>query len=88
MVRMTEWQDTLVLTKSDTGWLVADVAYGGTWDFGNKGTLLQGLRPGGAATFRERAASLRDWWRPHRSSGWHADDGRRDVNVFYPAFFP
>lgn len=49
----TKWQDTVVLTKSGTGWLVADVAYGGTWDFGNKGTLLKGLRPGGAAVSRE-----------------------------------
>jgi hypothetical protein len=49
----TKWQDTLVLTKSGTGWQVADVNYGGTWEFGNKGTLLKGLRPGGAATFRE-----------------------------------
>lgn len=42
----TKWKDKLVLTRAGGKWLVADVVYGATWDFGNKGTLLKGLKPG------------------------------------------
>lgn len=34
-----EWTDTVTLVKTASGWRVDDIAYGGTWDFGNHGTL-------------------------------------------------
>jgi hypothetical protein len=33
------WTDTVTLVKTASGWRVEDIAYGGTWDFGNHGTL-------------------------------------------------
>jgi len=41
----TRWIDTLLLKHSDSGWLVDDVRYGATWDFANKGTLQEALKP-------------------------------------------
>jgi len=35
----THWHDDLVLQRDQGIWCVADVAYGGTWPFANKGTL-------------------------------------------------
>lgn len=34
-----EWTDTVRLVKTASGWRVDDIAYGGSWDFGNHGTL-------------------------------------------------
>ncbi|MBL0172898.1 MAG: lipoprotein [Gemmatimonadaceae bacterium] len=42
---VVRWTDTVVVTQHDGRWLVHDVRYGGTWDFGNKGTLLRQLAP-------------------------------------------
>ena len=38
------WTDTVYLVHSDAGWRVDDIAYGGTWDFGNKGRLTRTLK--------------------------------------------
>jgi hypothetical protein len=38
------WTDTVRLTNTPQGWRVSDIAYGGTWAFGNKGTLTATLR--------------------------------------------
>ena len=38
------WTDTVRLVKTPMGWRVDDIAYGGTWDFGNHGTLKAILR--------------------------------------------
>jgi hypothetical protein len=38
------WTDTVRLVKTPLGWRVDDIAYGGTWDFGNHGTLKAILR--------------------------------------------
>ena len=35
----TRWHDDLVLQRDQGIWCVADVAYGGSWPFANKGTL-------------------------------------------------
>ena len=37
------WQDILMLVRTDEGWRVDDIEYGGDWPFGNKGTLRQNL---------------------------------------------
>ena len=37
------WTDTVYLVHTDAGWRVDDIAYGGTWDFGNKGRLTRTL---------------------------------------------
>ncbi|HEY8697340.1 MAG TPA: hypothetical protein VIM02_06965 [Rhizomicrobium sp.] len=34
-----DWTDTVKLAKTPSGWRVDDIAYGGSWDFGNHGTL-------------------------------------------------
>ena len=34
-----QWVDTVTLVETASGWRVDDIAYGGTWDFGNHGTL-------------------------------------------------
>lgn len=34
-----EWTDTVRLVKTPAGWRVDDIAHGGSWDFGNHGTL-------------------------------------------------
>ncbi len=38
------WTDTVYLVRSAAGWRVDDIAYGGNWDFGNKGRLSETLR--------------------------------------------
>lgn len=38
------WTDTAYLVRTSSGWRVDDIAYGGTWDFGNKGRLTQTLK--------------------------------------------
>jgi hypothetical protein len=38
------WTDTVYLVRTDQGWRVDDIAYGGTWDFGNKGRLTRTLK--------------------------------------------
>jgi hypothetical protein len=38
------WTDAVLLVRTPDGWRVDDVVYGGTWAFGNKGTLSQTLR--------------------------------------------
>lgn len=52
------WTDTVVVTEEDGRLVVADVAYGGTWDFASRGSLLaslrEGLRPGGGASWTLR----------------------------------
>lgn len=40
-----KWTDVIVLRKSDGGWLVDDLRYGGTWDFAATGTLRSALVP-------------------------------------------
>lgn len=37
------WTDTVVVVKERGHWVVRDVRYGGTWDFANKGALLESL---------------------------------------------
>lgn len=39
------WTDTVVVHQQNGHWRVHDIRYGGTWDFGNKGSLLQSLAP-------------------------------------------
>jgi hypothetical protein len=41
---ITRWTDTLYLASTAGGWKVDDIAYGGNWDFGNKGKLSDTLR--------------------------------------------
>jgi hypothetical protein len=38
------WTDAVLVVRTPDGWRVDDVVYGGTWAFGNKGTLSQTLR--------------------------------------------
>ena len=38
------WTDTVYLVRTPEGWRVDDIAYGGTWDFGNKGSLTRTLK--------------------------------------------
>lgn len=42
-----KWTDVLILTKTEKGWLVDDLRYGGTWDFAAQGTLRDALVPAG-----------------------------------------
>ena len=39
----TVWTDTVFLVNTPAGWRIDDIAYGGSWDFGNKGRLSQTL---------------------------------------------
>jgi hypothetical protein len=39
----THWTDSALLANTAQGWRVDDVAYGGSWDFGNKGRLTETL---------------------------------------------
>ena len=39
------WTDTAVVVRNGERWLVHDIRYGGTWDFANKGSLIQALQP-------------------------------------------
>jgi hypothetical protein len=38
------WTDAVDLVATPAGWRVDDIAYGGNWDFGNKGKLTETLR--------------------------------------------
>jgi hypothetical protein len=38
------WIDALVLTQTNKGWAVDDIIYGGSWAFGNKGSLVDTLK--------------------------------------------
>lgn len=40
----TTWTDKAVLVRGPRGWLLDDIAFGGTWDFGQHGTLRGTLR--------------------------------------------
>ena len=40
----TTWNDTILLVKTPAGWRVDDIAYGGSWAFGNKGRLTELLK--------------------------------------------
>lgn len=37
------WTDTVRLVNTAQGWRISDIVYGGTWAFGNKGTLTATL---------------------------------------------
>jgi hypothetical protein len=37
----TIWSDTVFLVNTPAGWRVDDIAYGGSWAFGNKGRLTE-----------------------------------------------
>jgi hypothetical protein len=39
------WVDTAIVVQQGGKWLLHDIRYGGTWDFGNKGALLTQLAP-------------------------------------------
>lgn len=41
--KLRSWTDTVALVRTDAGWRVNDIAYGGTWDGGNRGTLAETL---------------------------------------------
>ena len=38
------WTDTVTLTKTNVGWRVDDIGYGGSWEYANKGRLGATLR--------------------------------------------
>lgn len=40
----TQWTDNAMLVRTAEGWRVGDIGYGGTWPFGNKGTLTENLK--------------------------------------------
>jgi hypothetical protein len=40
----TMWSDTVLLVNTPAGWRVDDIAYGGSWAFGNKGRLTELLK--------------------------------------------
>ena len=40
----SKWTDKLLLVRSNGAWKVDDIAYGGTWDFGNKGKMTDALK--------------------------------------------
>lgn len=40
----TKWTDTVELVKTQSGWRVDDIVYGGTWDFAEKGRLTLTLK--------------------------------------------
>ena len=42
----TEWTDTVVLREESGRFVVTDIAFGGSWDFANKGTMRDALRAG------------------------------------------
>lgn len=44
----TTWTDKAALVRSAKGWLVDDIAFGGTWDFGQHGMMRGTLRQVGA----------------------------------------
>ena len=40
----SKWTDKLLLVRANGAWKVDDIAYGGTWDFGNKGKMTDTLK--------------------------------------------
>lgn len=40
------WTDTVLLREENGRFVVADIAFGGAWDFANKGSMLAALRAG------------------------------------------
>ncbi len=40
------WEDQVLVTRSGNRWVVADVRYGGRWDFAAQGSLVGNLRAG------------------------------------------
>jgi hypothetical protein len=42
----TTWTDTVLLREENGRFVVADIAFGGDWDFANKGGLVAALRAG------------------------------------------
>ena len=38
------WTDTAILARTRRGWRIDDIAYGGKWEFGNKGKLTDTLK--------------------------------------------
>jgi len=42
--KATTWNDTIFLVNTPAGWRVDDIAYGGSWVFGNKGRLTELLK--------------------------------------------
>jgi len=38
------WSDTVLMVNTPAGWKVDDIAYGGSWAFGNKGRLSELLK--------------------------------------------
>jgi hypothetical protein len=40
----SNWTDTLLLVRTADGWKIDDIAYGGSWAFGNKGRLSDTLK--------------------------------------------
>jgi hypothetical protein len=42
----TTWTDTVLLREENGRFVVADIAFGGGWDFANKGSLVAALRAG------------------------------------------
>jgi hypothetical protein len=39
----TRWTDRVLLRREQGGWKIDDIAYGGTWDFANKGMMTDAL---------------------------------------------
>jgi hypothetical protein len=42
--RPVDWTDMVALVMTPAGWRVDDIAYGGSWDFGNHGKLSDTLK--------------------------------------------
>ena len=38
------WDDTVYLVATPSGWRVNDIGYGGSWDFGNKGRMSETIK--------------------------------------------
>jgi|GEM_PF-23289 len=44
--KATTWTDTVLLREENGRFVVADIVFGGGWDFANKGSMLSALRAG------------------------------------------
>lgn len=44
----TGWTDRLALLRTDDGWRIDDVVYGGTWDFASRGSLRSAIEAAAA----------------------------------------
>jgi len=40
------WADTVRVTRAGNRWVITDIAYGGTWDFAQRGSLVASLTAG------------------------------------------